>query len=147
MHLTFSVFGASVDTWVAVLAHWISRLTQNKVLNVKTLSTAHTIRNSVVSFIAVAAFSLPLMTSAATTSDNNANRSLLNSEWQPEVDRDADAVYGKLKSQSKEVCGSSDRRITGGLRESQKVEQCYEGTLTAAVRRLDDPEVSELHYQ
>ncbi len=118
-----------------------------KVLNVKTLSTAHTIRNSVISLIAVAAFSLPLITSAATTSDSNANRSLLNSEWQPEVQNDADAVYGKLKAQSREVCGSSDRRITGGLRKSQKVEQCYEGTLTAAVQRLDDPEVTELHYQ
>jgi UrcA family protein len=118
-----------------------------KVLNVKTLSTAHTIRNSVVSLIAVAAFSLPLVTSAATTSDSNANRSLLNSEWQPEVQNDANSVYGKLKAESKEVCGSSDRRITGGLRQSQKVEQCYEGTLTAAVQRLDDPEITELHYQ
>lgn len=113
----------------------------------KTKSTAHTIRNSVVSLIAVAAFSLPLISSAGTASDSNANRSLLNSEWQPEVQNDADAVYGKLKAESKEVCGSSERRITGGLRQSQKVEQCYEGTLTAAVQRLGDPEVAELHYQ
>jgi UrcA family protein len=118
-----------------------------KVLNVKTKSTAHTIRNSVVSLIAVAVFSLPLITSAATGSDNSAKRSLLNSEWQAEIDNDADAMYGKLKAESKEVCGSTDRRITGSLRQSQKVEQCYEGTLTAAVQRLDDPEVSELHYQ
>jgi hypothetical protein len=118
-----------------------------KVLNVKTLSTAHTIRNSVVSLIVVAAFSLPLISSAATTSNGNANRGLLSSEWQSEVRTDASSVYGKLKAESKEVCGSSERRITGGVRQSQKVEQCYEGTLTAAVQRLDDPEVTELHYQ
>lgn len=113
----------------------------------KTKSTAHTIRNSVVSLIAVAVFSLPLISSAGSTTDSDAHRSLLNSEWQPEVQNDADAVYGKLKSESKEVCGSSERRITGGIRQSQKVEQCYEGTLTAAVQRLDDPDVTELHYQ
>jgi hypothetical protein len=125
----------------------IFRLTLKKVLNVKTLSTAHTIRNSVVSLIAVAAFSLPLMSSAGTTSGKHANRSLLNSEWQPEVQNDAGSVYGKLKAESREVCGSSDRRIAGGVRQSQEVEQCYVGTLTAAVQRLDDPEVTELHYQ
>ena len=113
----------------------------------KTKSTAHTIRHSVVSLVAIAALSLPLISSASSTADRNANRSLLNSEWQPEVHSDANAVYGKLKSETKEVCGSSDRRIAGGLRESQKVEECYEGTLTAAVQRLDDPDVSELHYQ
>ena len=118
-----------------------------KVLNVKTLSTAHTLRNSVVSLIAVAAFSLPLISSAAAASGNHANRSLLNSEWQPEIQNDANSVYGKLKAESREVCGSSDRRIAGGVRRSQKVDQCYEGTLTAAVQRLDDPEVTELHYQ
>ena len=88
-----------------------------------------------------------MIASAGAASDSNANRSLLNSEWQPEVQNDADAVYGKLKAESKEVCGSSDRRITGGLRQSQRVEQCYDGTLTAAVQRLGDPEVAELHYQ
>ncbi len=113
----------------------------------KTKSTAHIIRNSVVSLVAVAALSLPLISSAAASAERNANRGLLNSEWQPRVDNDAAAVYGKLKSETREVCGSSDRRITGGLRESQKVEECYEGTLTAAVQRLDDPEVTGLHYQ
>jgi len=123
------------------------RLTLEKVLNVKINSTVHTIRHSVVSLIAVAAFSLPLISTAANTSDAQARGSLLNSEWQPEVHDDADAVYGKLKAESREVCGSSERRLTGGLRQSQKVEQCYEGTLTAAVQRLDDPEVTDLHYQ
>jgi len=118
-----------------------------KVLNVKTLSTAHTIRNSVVSLIAVATLSLPLISSAAATTDSSPNRSLLNSEWQPEVQNDANSVYGKLKAETKEVCGSSDRRVTGGLRRSQQVEQCYDETLTAAVQRLDDSEVAELHYQ
>ena len=113
----------------------------------KTKSAAHTIRNSIISLVAVAACSLPLISSASTDTGKEANRGLLNSKWQPEVHNDANAVYGKLKSETKEVCGSSDRRIAGGLRESQKVEQCYEGTLTAAVQRLDDPEITELHYQ
>jgi len=128
---------------------WLMDISINpqKVLNVKTKSTAHTIRNSVVSLVAVTALSLPLITLAGAENKQDVNMSLLNSEWQPEVDNEANAVYGKLKSQTKEVCGPSDRRITGSVRQSQKVEQCYEGTLTAAVERLDNPEVAELHYQ
>ena len=57
-----------------------------------------------------------------------------------------EAVYGKLKARSRDVCGSSDLRIAGGLTQSRKVEECYEGTLTAAVYRLDNPEVTALHH-
>ena len=110
-----------------------------------TFSNARTIRNTIFSLAAIAAISLPLIASASATGESDANASLLRSEWAPLVDNDPDALYGKLKGQSREVCGSSDLRITGNLRRSAMVDECYEGTLTAAVQRLDNPEVAKLH--
>jgi hypothetical protein len=109
--------------------------------------TAHTIRKSVISLTALAMLSLPLISSAAATTSNDANQSLLNSEWQPVIDHNSEAVYGKLKMKSRDLCGSSDLRIAGGIQKSREIDQCYRGTLTAAVQRLDNPEVTSLHYQ
>ena len=110
-----------------------------------TFSTARTIRNSIFSLAAVAAVSLPLIASASATGESDANTSLLRSEWAPQVDDSPDALYGKLKSRSQAVCGSSDLHITGDVRRSAQIDECYEGTLTAAVQRLDNPEVEKLH--
>ena len=119
----------------------------HEVHNVKTFFTAHTIRKSVVSIAALALISLPLISSAAPSSGQEPSRSLLNSEWQPVSDNSADALYGKMKSKTRSVCGSSDRRIAGGVQRSREVEQCYDETLTAAVQRLDNPDVNSIHYQ
>ena len=109
-----------------------------------TTSTAHTIRNSVLSLAAVAMVSIPLIGSAAVSGSADSYRSLLNTE-KPAVQYDAAATYGKLKSKSHDVCGTSDLRITGSVRRTNEIEECYQGTLTAAVQRLDNDEVSELH--
>ena len=79
------------------------------------------------------------------TDSAEGNRSLLNSEWKLEVSNEPEAVYGKLQDKSHEVCGSSSRQITGDLRRSAEIDECYEGTLEAAVLRLDDAEVIALH--
>lgn len=110
-----------------------------------TISNARTIRNTIISLAAIAAISLPLITSASATGESDANTSLLRSEWALEVDNNPDALYGKLKDKSHELCGSSDLQITGDLRRSAAVDECYQGTLTAAVQRLDNPEVAQLH--
>ncbi len=110
-----------------------------------TFSTARTIRNSIFSLAAVAAVSLPLIASASATGESDANTNLLRSKWTLEVDNDPTAQYGKLKDKAHDICGSSDLQITGDLRRSAAVDECYQGTLTAAVQRLDNPEVAELH--
>ena len=110
-----------------------------------TISNARTIRNTIISLAAIAVISLPLIASASATGESDANTSLLRSEWAPVVDNNPDALYGKLKDKSHDLCGSSDLQITGDLRRSAAVDECYEGTLTAAVQRLDNPEVAQLH--
>ena len=56
-------------------------------------------------------------------------------------------VYDMLRTASRNICGSSNLSVTGSLERSIANKQCFEGTLDAAVKRLKNPEVSELHRQ
>ena len=117
----------------------------HEVHKMNTTSTARIVRNSIFSLAAVVAISLPLAVSANSTDSAEGNRSLLNSEWKLEVSNEPEAVYGKLQDKSHEVCGLSSRQITGDLRRSAEIDECYEGTLDAAVLRMDNAEVIALH--
>ena len=55
------------------------------------------------------------------------------------------SLYSRLKTESRKICGESSIYLTGSLRRSAGVEECYQGTLMAAVERLGDPVVSALH--
>ncbi len=113
------------------------------------MTTAHTrvLRKAMISLATLALCSAPLMVSANTAQVQAPDAAPFKTEWSAEVSNDPEAVYGRLKTKSHQVCGESDVRMTGGLIRSRKVEECYEGTLTAAVNRLDDPAVTELHTQ
>ena len=110
----------------------------------KTLSTAHTLRNTIIAVAAVSAIALPLFASAST--GNNAvgvefnNAELVNNSTHAEL-------YARLQNASQKVCGSSSLNITGSVRRSSGIQECYEGTLTAAVERLDNTEITALHNQ
>lgn len=111
------------------------------------MTTTHAMRKMMILFTAMALFTIPLMAAAGASSGQKGYGSLANTEWSPEISNEPEAVYGKLKARSRQVCGSSDLHIAGGLKESRKIKECFEGTLGAAVARLDDPEVSALHEQ
>lgn len=119
----------------------------NEVHNVKTIHSAHNISKSVVSLVALLACFLPVTVLAATQADQAAHDGLLNVEAKQVAEVDAEALYDRLQDQSREVCGPTELRMTGGLKRSRNNENCYQGTLTAAVQRLDHPEVTELHIQ
>jgi hypothetical protein len=108
-------------------------------------SHAHPLRKSLLLLGAAVAISLPLMVSANTTGKYNAGYSLLYTVKPSQVRTDPEAVYIKLQNRTYDLCGSPDLYITGSLRKSAQVEACYEETLTAAVERLDRPEVTRLH--
>lgn len=109
------------------------------------MTTAHTIRKTTILFMTLLMISVPLLAAAGTSSGQAAQGSLANTKWSPEVSSEPEAIYGKLKVRSQQVCGSSDLKVAGGLTQSRKVDECFEGTLTAAVNRLDDPAVTALH--
>ena len=107
--------------------------------------TSRKFRNTILTTLAFGALALPLGASAGVTAGAETDRGLLNATPQAEHNESAEMLYTRLQDISRDVCGSSNVRMTGDLRRAALNEECYEGTLTAAVNRLDDPEVSQLH--
>jgi len=110
----------------------------------KTLPSTRSIRNTIILVAAVSAMALPLFASASvnkTAGDDFFTRSDLASTTSNED------LYAKLQNASRNICGSSRIIATGSLRRSVGNQECYEGTLTAAVERLDNAEVTELHNE
>ena len=108
-------------------------------------STTRKLRNSMLSLAVVATISLPLIASAAVAGNSETYQSLLNAEPRQYASKKPETLYIRLQDLSHDVCGSSDLRISGDLSHSREIDNCYQGTLTAAVVRLNNPEVTELH--
>lgn len=113
------------------------------------MNESNTIRKTRKSVLTLAALTLavfPLLASAAVSQEadrratifyDNSNQAADSSAW----------LYARLKSESRKLCGDSNIYLTGSVQRSAGIEECYEGTLAAAVNRLDDPSVNTLHQQ
>jgi UrcA family protein len=55
-------------------------------------------------------------------------------------------LYERMKGATRQLCGSTNIRETGSVEQSKANAECIEGTLTAAVERLDHPAIKALHY-
>lgn len=110
----------------------------------KTLPTTRSIRNTIISVAAVSALALPLFVSASV---NNANGGDFFTRSDLASTTSNEELYAKLQNASRTICGSSRIIATGSLRRSTGNQECYEGTLTAAVERLENAEVTALHNQ
>lgn len=109
-------------------------------MNVKI--NANSIKQALVSAIAVSLIALPLMASAG---DNKS--SIFYSKQNLDNSTDQEILYAKLKDASRDMCGSSNLQVTGSVERVTANDECYEGTLTAAVERLGNAEVKALHQQ
>jgi len=90
--------------------------------------------------IAVTAMTLPLLASASSSNIRVAfNKTELDNVQGQE------RVYEKMKIASRKLCGSSNIQFTGSLETAIGNDECYEGTLTAAVQRLDNDAITALH--
>jgi hypothetical protein len=142
--VTFSPFVTSMNTW-ADHQPIHQPIDTSEVNTVNKSFEVRPLRKSLLLLGAAAAISLPLIASANVTGKSSAGYSLLYTTKQSQVRNDPEAVYIKLQNLTYDLCGSPDLHITGSVRKWAKVEACYEETLTAAVERLDRPEVTKLH--
>ena len=101
-----------------------------------------TIKQTFVSAIAIALITLPLLASAA-----DSKSGIFYTKQNPENSTDQEILYAKLKDASRDICGSTNLHVTGSVERVSANDECYEGTLTAAVERLDNEAVKELHQQ
>ncbi|MBT8065533.1 MAG: hypothetical protein KJN94_10955, partial [Gammaproteobacteria bacterium] len=101
-----------------------------------------TVRHAVLTLTAVTALSMPLLAIAGSTAKDSATDGLLKMKREGAGEMAPETLYARLKDQSRDLCGSRNVRMTGDIRRSAENAQCYEGTLTAAVERLDHPGVT-----
>jgi len=112
----------------------------------KTPPKAQLIRNTLLAATLISTILLPLFASASSP----ASTPNIKVAYSPDELKSAwgrKNVYERLQDASRELCGSSNVRITGSLLRAAAHEECYEGTLTAAVQRLDVQSITELHEQ
>lgn len=106
----------------------------------KTILKTRSIRNTIIALAAVSAMALSMMATAST-----ANVSISFDKTDLESAKGQKRLYTKLKNASVKLCGSSEERIAGSLTGAVENSECYYGTLTAAVKRLDHPAITALH--
>ena len=109
-------------------------------LMMNTKCNAKTIKKTFVSAIVTTLITLPLLASAA---DNNSG--FFHVEKNLNNTTDQEVLYVKLQKASRKICGSTDLQRTGSVERVMANNECYEGTLTAAVERLNNPKIKELH--
>ena len=102
---------------------------------------ARSIRNTFIAATLLTAMTLPLLASAAAVSEI----SIRYDETRLEKPYGPEDLYNKMKYASRKLCGSTDIRIAGSLRNSIKNAECFDGTLDAAVQRVDNPALTALH--
>ena len=99
-----------------------------------------TIKQAFVSAMAISLIALPLLASAADSSSE-----LFHNKQSLDNPTDQEILYAKLKNASRDMCGSSSLQLNGSVERIMANDECYEGTLAAAVERLNNPEIKELH--
>ncbi len=112
-----------------------------------TLSTARTIRNTIISVAAVSTMALPLFASASVSNNAGGAVNVVYNKADLVSTANQEDLYARLQDASRKICGSSNIIITGSLRRSVGNTECYNGTLTAAVERLDNAAITALHNQ
>ena len=113
----------------------------------KTKFNAESIKHALVSVIAVSLIALPLLASAAATNSADNKSSLFYSKQSLNNSTGPEILYERLKDASRDMCGSSNLQMTGSVERILANDTCYEGTLNAAVERLDNSKVSALHQR
>ena len=103
---------------------------------------AKSIKQAFLSAIAISVIALPLVASAGDKSSG-----VFYNEQNLDNGTDQEILYAKLQDKSREICGSSNLKVTGSIERVSANEECYQGTLTAAVERLNNSDVTELHQQ
>jgi UrcA family protein len=102
----------------------------------KTRINTRLIRNTL---IAVTAMTLPMLASASPNISVAFNKADLQSA------QGQQRIYEQMQIASRELCGSTGIQLTESVVKAVANDQCYSGTLTAAVQRLDNQAISELH--
>ena len=105
------------------------------------------VHNALISAMTLSVLLVAPLASASVTAHHAGHSGLSETSVKTVDINQTEYVYDMLRTASRNICGSSNLRLTGSLERSIANKQCFEGTLDAAVKRLHNSEVSELHRQ
>jgi len=114
-------------------------------MKVNTHMKASSIKHTLVSVIAVSLIAIPMLASAGSAASSTKKASIFYDSKSLDNPTDQEILYARIKDAARDMCGTDNLHVTGSVERSRSNDECYEGTLTAAVNRLDDPRVSALH--
>jgi UrcA family protein len=97
----------------------------------------------VIATVAVVAFSLPAITSAEELKGRT--EKVTYSDLNVEKEAGAQALYRRLQQASKRVCGVESMKNAGGIRQISDQQRCYRDTLDAAVAKIDNATLTQIH--
>lgn len=100
----------------------------------------------VIATVAVVAFSLPAIASAdAGTELKGRTEKVAYSDLNVEKEAGAQQLYRRLQQASKRVCGVESLNIAGSISAVSQSRRCYRETLDAAVVKIDNVALTEIH--
>lgn len=114
---------------------------------VHTVSESYQLKKTLLMAVAIGTVAVPLFVSAAIKQGEDNRSSLFHTIDSAQAVQTPASLYQRIKEQSRKICGSTDLVRTGSIERVMGNEACYQGTLEAAVERLDDPQVSDLYQR
>lgn len=111
------------------------------------MSESIQLKKTILMAVAVGTVALPMIVSAAIKQGVEHKSTFFHILEADQAERSASSLYASIKEQSRKICGSTDVVRTGSIERVMGNEACYEGTLEAAVKRLDDPQVNDLYQR
>jgi UrcA family protein len=119
----------------------------NEEITVNKKFNANSVKRAFVSAIAISLITLPMMASAGSAKTSGDNSDFFLNAQNANNTTDQEILYAKLQNESRKVCGSTNLHVTGSVQRAAGNEECYQGTLTSAVKRLDNSGVTALHQK
>lgn len=111
------------------------------------MSESIQLKKTILMAVAIGTVALPMIVSAAIRQDAEQKSTFFHTAEAGQAERSPSSLYAAIKEQSRKICGSTDVVRTGSIERVMGNEACYEGTLEAAVKRLDDPQVNDLYQR
>ena len=96
-------------------------------------------------FIVVVLGALPIASADAGSGLKGVSVKVSYADLKLETKEGAKALYWRLKHASKQVCDVRGLIVEGSLRRVRETRQCYRETLSAAVEKVDNELVTQIH--
>ncbi len=101
---------------------------------------------SLVATIVIIVLGGPAVVLAGTSSHLETNKATVSyADLNLENEEGVQVLYRRLQRASKKVCGVTSLRIAGSVSSLRKPQQCYRQTLSNAVDKIDNEDLTRVH--